>query len=548
MAQNTIRVSLLADAARFKAGMADAERATGKFEKSTETAGQKVSNFGKVALAGLVAGAGAAFVSFLGDATKAAMEDALAQDQLKLALQNSTGATDDAVVATEEWISKTALASGVADDELRPALAELARTTGDVDKAQDLLGVAMDIAAAKGQPLETVTKAIGKAALGNVGALGRMGLATKNAAGEMLTFDEVIGEAERTMGGASEAFAESEAGSMARMQVRLDELKEEIGAGLIPILVDGAEALSAFFDAIPDDPVTQGQLDAMSDFDKTLLHIDKDSGETAKPLKDLWRSFGALADVVKGKTDPALEGLSDGLQTGRGRFDKYAGAAREAERALIDTAIATTGLAEAQQEAADPALAALRAAQRLRDAQDRYNDAVADSGPLSGDAEEAALDLAVAQGELQVASAKYAEEGGAQSIDALETMMRRAGVTADTIDAVRRALERLNSTPINRTGRDVTGRAGDQRTEFHSGGVVAPGLPVGTPVAATLLAGESVAPIGHSSHNGHRGGGGTVINVTVNALDPQGAAKAVVQALQTYNRQNGGIPIVVRQP
>ena len=41
----------------------------------------------------------------------------------------------------------------------------------------------MDIATARGLPLEAVTLAIGKAAQGNIGALGRLGLATRDASG-----------------------------------------------------------------------------------------------------------------------------------------------------------------------------------------------------------------------------------------------------------------------------------------------------------------------------------------------------------------------------
>ncbi|HLU30526.1 MAG TPA: hypothetical protein VK088_02110, partial [Acidimicrobiia bacterium] len=42
------------------------------------------------------------------------------------------------------------------------------------------------------------------------------------------------------------------------------------------------------------------------------------------------------------------------------------------------------------------------------------------------------------------------------------------------------------------------------------------------------------------------GGGGPSIQVTVNALDPEAAARAVVEALQAYERGFGAIPINVR--
>ena len=99
--------------------------------------------------AAALAGVGAA----LFDATKGAMEDAAAQKQLSLALKNSTGATDAAIGATEDWISAQGRALGVADDDLRPALAKLARQTHDVATAQKAAKLAMDISAATGQDL-----------------------------------------------------------------------------------------------------------------------------------------------------------------------------------------------------------------------------------------------------------------------------------------------------------------------------------------------------------------------------------------------------------
>ena len=50
-------------------------------------------------------------------ATKAAMEDAAAQEHLAGVLERTTGATASQIAATEEWISAQALATGVADDE-----------------------------------------------------------------------------------------------------------------------------------------------------------------------------------------------------------------------------------------------------------------------------------------------------------------------------------------------------------------------------------------------------------------------------------------------
>ncbi len=110
------------------------------------------------------------------DAVKAAIEDEKAQISLAQTLKNVTKATDAQVKATEDYIDKTARATGIADDQLRPSLDRLVRSTQDVTKAQKLQQLALDIAAGTGKDLATVTEALGKAYDGNLGALKRIGV------------------------------------------------------------------------------------------------------------------------------------------------------------------------------------------------------------------------------------------------------------------------------------------------------------------------------------------------------------------------------------
>src|SRR5215470_10416118 len=81
-------------------------------------------------------------------ATKAAAEDAAAQQHLAGVMERTTGATSKQIAATETWIAQTARATGVSDDQLRPALEKLVTATGDVGKSQKLMQQALDISAA----------------------------------------------------------------------------------------------------------------------------------------------------------------------------------------------------------------------------------------------------------------------------------------------------------------------------------------------------------------------------------------------------------------
>lgn len=204
-----------------------------------DTFGDKVTKAGKMIGAALVAAAAAAgaYAIKIGvDGVKAAIEDEKAQTQLALALKNATGATEGAIKATEDFILKTSLATGVADDELRPALQRLAISTGDVTKAQGLLKTALDISAATGKPVEAVSNALAKAYDGNTAALGKLGVGLSAAELKTMSFEQVQGRLTDLFGGAAAANAETYSGRIARMQIAFDEAKETIGFALLPIL------------------------------------------------------------------------------------------------------------------------------------------------------------------------------------------------------------------------------------------------------------------------------------------------------------------------
>lgn len=214
--------------------------------KSLKTAGGDVDSFGdKVGKAGVAIGkafaaaaaaAGAAAIAIGIESVKAAIEDEKAQTQLALALENATGATTAQIKATEDSILQMSLATGVADDQLRPALGRLVRSTGDITKAQDLLSTALDISAATGKPLEAVANSLGKAYDGNTTALGKLGIGLDAAELKSMSFEQVQGRLSELFGGAAAANAETYAGKIARVQVAFNEAKETLGTALLPIL------------------------------------------------------------------------------------------------------------------------------------------------------------------------------------------------------------------------------------------------------------------------------------------------------------------------
>jgi hypothetical protein len=230
--QRTLKLNLLADVDKFGKGLKQAGQ-------DTQTFGNKVAKAGKIAGAALAAAgvAAAAYAVKIGvDGVKAAIEDEQSQKLLAKALQNTTNATDAQIASTEEYITKQQLAFGVADTKLRPALANLARATGDVGKAQQLTNLALDISAATGKDLENVSLSLAKAYNGNIGALTKLGIPLDDAIKKSGDFNLVQGELTRLFGGAAKANTETYAGQLAIVTERFGELKESIGVGILPTL------------------------------------------------------------------------------------------------------------------------------------------------------------------------------------------------------------------------------------------------------------------------------------------------------------------------
>jgi hypothetical protein len=228
----TLKLSILAD-------VDDLKKKLDSGANEVEGFGGKLEKFGKIAAAAFAAAAAAA-AAYAGklaiEGVKAAIEDEAAQLRLANALKNVTNVTDEQIKSIEEQILKTSLATGVADDQLRPALQRLTIATKDVTKSQDLLKLALDISAATGKSVETVSNALAKAYEGNAGALSRLGVGISATEAKTLGFEGTVKQLSDTFGGAATTQANTFQGQINRLKVAFDEAKESVGAALLPTL------------------------------------------------------------------------------------------------------------------------------------------------------------------------------------------------------------------------------------------------------------------------------------------------------------------------
>ena len=283
MARDTRTLSL-----KILADIDDLKNKLNQADNAVETNSEKISAFGKKAAAAFAVAAAAAVAygtKLAVDGVKAAIEDEAAQLRLADALRSATGATEGQIKATEDFILQTSLATGVADDQLRPAMQRLAVSTKDTEEAQRLLSLALDISKGRGLDLEQVANALGRAQDGNTASLGRLGLGLSKAELSTLSFTEIQTKLSDLYGGAAATNAETFQGKIDRLKVGFDEAKESLGTALLPqvekfitFLNDtGVPTLNAFIAGLTGDAglnaaLTETQQGAAS-FGRTIASI-----------------------------------------------------------------------------------------------------------------------------------------------------------------------------------------------------------------------------------------------------------------------------------
>ena len=313
----TLKLSILAD-------IDDLKKKLGLGSNEVEGFGTKLGKFGKVA--GLAfAAATAAAAAYAGklaiDGVKAAIEDEAAQTRLATSLRNVTGATDDQIKSTEAYILKTSLANGVTDDELRPSLDRLVRSTKDVSEAQRLQTLALDIAAGSGKSLEAVTQALARGLDGTKTSLGRLGVGLSAAELKTMSMEEITAKLADTFGGQASEKADTFSGKMDRLKIAFDEGKETVGSFILDAITPMVDfvvknvvpAIQAFAQGLGGTEGLKGNLMtiigiAKSIFIPVIQGLQFAFDKVKNAVMDNKDEFKALFDFVKTYLAPLLGG------------------------------------------------------------------------------------------------------------------------------------------------------------------------------------------------------------------------------------------------
>jgi len=254
MAQDrTLKLTLLADTKNLSDGL---NRGGKEMESFSQTIGN-VAEKALKAFALIGAAVGAAALAF----AKAAAEEEQAANSLARTIEATTGATKAQIDEVHRYITATSLATGITDDQLRPAFERLVRSTKNVEDATKLMNLALDLSAATGKPLEVIANALGRAYDGNTTSLGRLGLGLDANLIKSKDFNAIYETLNKTFGEFSEQRSEEAIVKFQRLQVALDEAKEAVGAALLPafealgdwLLTEGVPRLNAFIAGLVGD-------------------------------------------------------------------------------------------------------------------------------------------------------------------------------------------------------------------------------------------------------------------------------------------------------
>ena len=203
-------------------------KALNKGKKDISAFDKQVNKLGKT-FAG-VFGASQLF-QFSKRAVQAFAADEKAAKSLEQQLKN-TGFAFSAP-AVEDYIGNLERATGVLDDQLRPAFQQLLTVTGSITKSQEALNTALNVSAATGRSLTEVSAGLTRGFSGNTAGLSRLGAGISKATLKTGDMDKILGELNQKFAGQAQARLTTYAGKMDLLRVSTENAKEEIGKGLV---------------------------------------------------------------------------------------------------------------------------------------------------------------------------------------------------------------------------------------------------------------------------------------------------------------------------
>lgn len=238
--------------------------------------------------------------------TKDATAGFIAEEKAVFALTNTMKnlglafATND----VNAYINQLSRASGVIDDQLRPAMQALLQVTGDVGMSQKALSVAIGASRSTGIDLTTVANDLAQAYVGNLKGLRKYNLGLTQSELKAMSYMEIQQKLADTFGGSNQAYLNSYAGKMDRLNVAQKEFKDSVGKGLVTALAGGST--DADFQHLLDNIEKFGNFIELAGYKaaytfkilSAMLHLDFKKMQELQRQKELGPAYkGAIPSI-----------------------------------------------------------------------------------------------------------------------------------------------------------------------------------------------------------------------------------------------------------
>ncbi len=442
----TLTVYLAADVSRLTRGLNSARGDVQGFDRSISGIGNKLTGMLGPAFIGAGIAAGAFAVKLGVDGVKAALEDAASIDKLAQTLDNLNQAhrTDD----IEKYIYSLERSLGIADTELRPAYDRLIRSIGNVEEANRVLGIALDVSSGAGKSLQAVVEALGKAYDGNISGLSRLGAGIDAATLRTGDLDLITNKLATTFSGQAKTSAATMEGQLRVLQVAVDNVGEAFGTGLLGALGETNDETKDLVSTMEDlEPAiknlgdTVGQtLIGLLDIANTVIELDRSANELIDSFGPLRFVFDAatkqfrIFDTITDAATLAMAVLGDEAETLPGALSGTVQAAIDGGKAMRGLAVSTATASEALAEIADkPSTAFYQVLAQLNKGAvqsnyslDRFDKTLDQVGSSAGSASTGVKDL---------------ESAVTASTPAFDKALELVDATKTSLDAETRALE-----------------------------------------------------------------------------------------------------------
>ena len=237
---------------------------------------------------------GGGIATLMASSVKAFAEDEKAAAMLGNTLKNL--GLNAFTASVEAMIDKTQLATGVLDEQLRPAFQKLVTSTGNAIQAQELLKLALDVSAGSGNDLVTVASDISNVMAGNNKGLKKYALGLSAVELKTMSATEVQIKFLEVYGGASEKASKTFAGSLLRIKASVEMARESLGKGLVDglMIATGSQNIDELQKKIVDFGTSAGNAF------KTLGGLVKENLGLLKSLAITFAAIWTAGKVIAG--------------------------------------------------------------------------------------------------------------------------------------------------------------------------------------------------------------------------------------------------------